>query len=64
MDVTKTQRRKILTMLGSGPVNSVEFTEAGILRYSARIHELRKYGWPITGHPIEGRRVWLYKLGD
>jgi len=40
-----TQREQVLEMLRRNPwVCGVQFHEAGIYRYSARIHELRRQG--------------------
>jgi hypothetical protein len=51
-------------MLKDGPVTSTEFVQRGILRYSARIHELRNAGYDIWASPIEGSNVWLYELNE
>lgn len=61
-----TQRDTVLKMLDQACVDrrgvtNGQFAEAGILRYSARIDELRK-----AGHRISKRRLsaggWLYTL--
>lgn len=56
------QGDRILNLLRSGPTTSVQFTLCGILRYSARIHELRNRGIRINGRQIEGSNVWEYEL--
>lgn len=63
MTTEAVQRGRILTMLGEGPATSIDFTRAGILRFSARIHELRKAGFHIIGRRIAGERSWEYRLG-
>jgi hypothetical protein len=50
-----TQRETVLTMLeqaGREGVSNGQFAEAGILRYSARIMELRKAGHLIEKHQV------------
>ena len=59
----KGQKATVLEMLQCGPQTNVEFVEVGILRYSARIYELRR-----DGHEIEaihrGGGDWLFRLGE
>lgn len=42
------QTQQVLNMLRNGPVTNIEFTHAHILRYSARIYELRQRGYSIS----------------
>ena len=43
-----TQQERILYELSDGPVCGTTFLHWRIPRYSARIHELRAKGYPIT----------------
>lgn len=55
------QRDKVLEMLRTG-ATSEQFVEANVLRYSARIKELRDAGYVISGtHRVE-HAGWLYRL--
>lgn len=56
------QGDRILNLLRTGPKTSVQFTFYGILRYSARIHELRNKGHRINGRQLDGSNVWEYEL--
>jgi hypothetical protein len=59
-----TQRQTVLSMLKRAHKDGVTngaFAEAGILRYSARIEELRKAGHFIVKQRVSGR-CWKYTL--
>lgn len=56
------QALRILEMLEAGPVTSGDFAGAYMLRYSARILELRRAGWRIKTLPLEGVASHLYVL--
>lgn len=49
-----TQRQTVLEMLQRGPVTNGQFAAAGILRFGARLKELRDAGYSITTHGSEG----------
>lgn len=62
--MSRRKRRQIdlvLEMLRTG-ATSAQFVEANILRYSARIKELRDQGYVITGKATDGGAVWRYQL--
>lgn len=68
---TSTQATKILKALKRSPKSGIanyQFPRMGILRYSARIADLRKEGYNIIPERqvINGRStgVWVYRLGE
>ena len=54
------QSRVILERLRQGPATNAELTAVG-LRYSARIHELRRAGHEIESEQL-GWSLWLFSL--
>lgn len=62
MTTEATQREIILSMLRTGTKGSMDFVRAGILRYSARIHELRGDGYNIISERVPGKRTFEFKL--
>lgn len=63
------QTDRVLAMLRKRPASGVanyEFTDAGILRYSSRICELRKNGYHITSERLiyKGKttNTYLYRI--
>jgi hypothetical protein len=59
-----TQRQTVLAMLRRADkygITNGAFAEAGILRYSARIEELRKAGYPIVKQRVSAA-CWKYTL--
>lgn len=59
---TKGQALEILARLRQGPATNTELTQI-CLRYSARIHELRRSGHTISGVRGSGG-VWVFTLED
>lgn len=56
------QRDKVLAMLRAGAVTSDQFIDANVLRYSARIKELRDAGCVISSDRRVGRSTWIFTL--
>mgnify|MGYP001558349526 CR=1 FL=1 len=52
----------MLEAAGSRGVTSGEFARAFVLRFSARIHELRKLGLEVHAEKLPGRSQWLFVL--
>lgn len=60
LDKRETKAARILARLQEGPANSLELLRVGGIRYSARVHELRKRGHRIT---TEEHAEWaVYRL--
>lgn len=62
---TGTQKERILTMLraaGKGGVTNIDFVGRHMLRYGARIFELRRMGYRIEGEREGNHGVWRFKL--
>ena len=60
--IRPSQRDRILARLQRGPATNAEFVDMRILRYSARIHELRDAGHDIRWKPVKGtglNRYWI-----
>jgi len=64
-DLPRVERQidQVLDMLRSGPVHGAEFVAAGILRYSARIGELREAGHRIVSQHCSGGD-WMFYLQE
>lgn len=56
------QRDKVLAMLRAGAVTSEQFIDANVIRYSARIKELRDAGYGISADRRVGRATWIFAL--
>jgi hypothetical protein len=52
----------MLVQAGARGVTSGEFANAYVLRYAARLHELKGLGMVITKEKLEGRSSWRYVL--
>lgn len=53
---------KTLEMLRGGAVTNMQFVYAGILRYSARIHDLRHAGYEIETDQDRGTGLTTFTL--
>ena len=60
------QRQTVLSMLADRWCCGVDFIDAHILRYTARIGEARKQGYTITRRPCESHshdvQMWEWRL--
>ena len=52
---------RILQRLKSGPATNTELTKIGGMRFGARLHDLRKAGYPTRSRHLVGG-VWIYEL--
>lgn len=61
--IRPSQRDRILARLQRGPATNAEFVDMRIVRYGARIHELRERGYQIRWAPVrKGSRTNRYWL--